>query len=153
MTGAHSDTEAQNSSDGADGTGPAKRKRGRPRKYEDLTEEERKQRRAVDNRHAAKRSYYRRINKMTELEQVRHAGCDRRSVCASMPIGIERRLHLQENAALKQELQTALGKLAAYEAGAGVAGINVRQSASVSMHWYVVDLITSLLQRSPRLRR
>lgn len=90
---------------------------------------------------------------MTELEQVRHAGCDRRSVCASMPIGIERRLHLQENAALKQELQTALGKLAVYEAGAGVAGINVRQSASVSMHWYVVDLITSLLQRSPRLRR
>ena len=52
-------------------TGGSKRKRGRPRKYEDLTEEERKQRRAMDNRHAAKRSYYRRINKMAELEQVR----------------------------------------------------------------------------------
>jgi len=47
-----------------------KRKRGRPRKYEDLTEEERKERRAVDNRHAAKRSYYRRISKMSELEEV-----------------------------------------------------------------------------------
>ena len=45
-----------------------KRKRGRPRKYEDLTEEERKAKRAVDNRQAAKRSYYRRINKMAELE-------------------------------------------------------------------------------------
>ena len=52
-------------------TAGGKRKRGRPRKYEDLTEEERKQRRAMDNRHAAKRSYYRRINKMAELEQVR----------------------------------------------------------------------------------
>ena len=62
------------STNGADAAAPAKRKRGRPRKYEDLTEEERKQRRAVDNRHAAKRSYYRRINKMTELEQV---GCSR----------------------------------------------------------------------------
>ena len=38
-----------------------KRKRGRPRKYEDLSEEERKVKRAVDNRQAAKRSYYRRI--------------------------------------------------------------------------------------------
>ena len=46
----------------------AKRKRGRPRKYEDLSEEERKAKRAVDNRQAAKRSYYRRINKMAELE-------------------------------------------------------------------------------------
>ena len=55
----------------SDSTGGSKRKRGRPRKYEDLTEEERKQRRAMDNRHAAKRSYYRRINKMAELEQVR----------------------------------------------------------------------------------
>lgn len=64
-----SGNEAQ---DGADAAEPAKRKRGRPRKYEDLTEEERKQRRAVDNRHAAKRSYYRRISKMSELEQV---GC------------------------------------------------------------------------------
>ena len=49
-------------------TGAAARKRGRPRKYEDLSEEERKAKRAVDNRQAAKRSYYRRINKMAELE-------------------------------------------------------------------------------------
>jgi hypothetical protein len=85
-SGAQSDTEAQNSSD-ADAAAPAKRKRGRPRKYEDLTEEERKQRRAVDNRHAAKRSYYRRINKMTELEQVR---CDRRArLYYVMPVCIE----------------------------------------------------------------
>jgi hypothetical protein len=60
---------------------------------------------------------------------------------------------VQENAALKQELQTALGKLAVYEAGAGVAGIKVRRLASVSRHLYGVDLITFLLLRSPRQRR
>lgn len=73
-----SGNEAQ---DGADATEPVKRKRGRPRKYEDLTEEERKQRRAVDNRHAAKRSYYRRISKMTELEQVGFDNSDGQSPC------------------------------------------------------------------------
>jgi hypothetical protein len=72
LLGASPDVASPMDGDGSgDGGAPAKRKRGRPRKYEDLTEEERKQRRAVDNRHAAKRSYYRRINKMTELEQVR----------------------------------------------------------------------------------
>lgn len=48
-----------------------RRKRGRPRKYQDLTDDEQKERRAVDNRHAAKRSYYRRVSKMSELEDVR----------------------------------------------------------------------------------
>ena len=40
----------------------------------------------------------------------------------------------QENAALKLELQTALSKLAVYEAGAGVASLNVRASFCVPCH-------------------
>lgn len=77
--------DGQSPSNSADAGAPAKRKRGRPRKYEDLTEEERKQRRAVDNRHAAKRSYYRRINKMTELEQVNFELCSGRDLSTHAP--------------------------------------------------------------------
>ena len=46
------------------------RKRGRPRKYEGLNDTERRRRRMADNRLSAKRSYYRKVTRMKELEDV-----------------------------------------------------------------------------------
>eukprot|EP01048_Picozoa_sp_COSAG05_P022590 COSAG05_NODE_4579_length_1453_cov_1.580502_1_plen_253_part_00 len=46
----------------------AEKKRGRPRKYADLDDEERRKRRMIDNRQSAKRSYYRKVERRKGLE-------------------------------------------------------------------------------------